>query len=70
MGECYKLFSKNELLDKLFEYFWNILKVSCGFGILIRNRTCLPAGSVNCIGDSVEVETCDSGVTCSSMYLN
>ncbi|CAF1679281.1 unnamed protein product [Rotaria magnacalcarata] len=41
--------------------------VSCGFGISIRNRTCLPAGSINCVGDSVQVATCDSGVSCASM---
>ncbi|CAF4070391.1 unnamed protein product [Rotaria sp. Silwood2] len=39
---------------------------SCGYGILIRNRTCLPIGSINCVGDSVQVETCDSGVSCAT----
>ncbi len=47
----------------------NIIKVSCGYGIRIRNRTCLPVGTVNCVGSSVEVDTCDSGVTCTSMYI-
>ncbi|CAF5132335.1 unnamed protein product, partial [Rotaria sp. Silwood1] len=39
---------------------------SCGYGIRIRNRTCLPIGSINCVGDSVQIETCDSGVSCAS----
>ena len=47
----------------------NNSKVSCGYGISIRNRTCLPIGSINCVGDSVQVSTCDSGVSCASMYF-
>ncbi|UJR31957.1 hypothetical protein I4U23_019430 [Adineta vaga] len=40
--------------------------VSCGYGIRIRNRTCLPSGSMNCVGNSVLVEACDSGFTCTT----
>ncbi|CAF0913672.1 unnamed protein product [Adineta ricciae] len=40
--------------------------VSCGYGIRIRNRTCLPAGSINCDGTSVLVEACDSGSACTT----
>ncbi|CAF1064997.1 unnamed protein product [Adineta steineri] len=39
---------------------------SCSYGIIIRNRTCLPAGSANCVGDSVQVDSCDSGVGCTT----
>jgi len=52
----------------MFCYIMNDIKASCGYGILIRNRTCLPAGLANCVGSSVLVSTCDSGVACTSMY--
>ncbi|CAF1161779.1 unnamed protein product [Adineta steineri] len=39
---------------------------SCSYGIIIRNRTCLPAGSANCVGDSVQADSCDSGVGCTT----
>lgn len=48
----------------------NVFKATCGYGILIRNRTCLPAGTVNCVGSSVQVETCDSGISCASMFYH
>ncbi len=47
----------------------NNIKASCGYGIVIFNRTCLPIGTVNCVGSSVLVDTCDSGVSCASMYI-
>lgn len=39
---------------------------SCGYGFRVRNRTCLPLGTNNCVGSSVLVETCDSGLTCAT----
>ena len=55
--------------NKYLRFYCANAKASCGYGIQIRNRTCLPAGSINCVGDSVQVETCDSGLSCASMYL-
>jgi hypothetical protein len=53
----------------MFCYIVNDIKASCGYGIFVQNRTCLPAGSANCVGSSVLVSTCYSGLVCASMYI-
>jgi hypothetical protein len=53
---------------------WSACSVMCGNGTQIRNRSCdnpAPAhGGVDCIGDSGEIQSCDTEVACPGKNSN